>query len=69
MTPFWIVVSDSRGPACWPCRHTSQDSAIAESVRLTRTNGGKFYVMEAQLVTEKRDVVTRRLADDMEIPF
>lgn len=69
MKPFWIVVSEARGPANWPLRHPTQDSAIAESVRLARSNGGAFYVMEAQMVTEKRDIVTRRIADDQEIPF
>lgn len=67
--PFWIVVSAERGPASWPCKHASQGIAIAEATRLTRAYGGKFYVMEAQIVVQKQDVVVKRLADDMEIPF
>lgn len=67
--PFWIVVSGARGPASWPCKHTTQSTAIAEATRLTREHGGEFYVMEAQIVVRKSDVVVKRLADDMEIPF
>jgi hypothetical protein len=67
--PFWIVVSAERGPAAWPCKHATQQFAIDEATRLARAHGGKFFVMEAQIVAQKQDVVVKRLADDMEIPF
>lgn len=68
-SPFWIVISEMRGPASWPCRHSTQSSAIAEATRLTREHGGTFFVLEAQIVVRRQDVVVKRLGDDTEIPF
>jgi len=69
MSPFWIVVGENNGPSRWPFRHPTQDAAIAESVRLARTIGGNFFVMEAQVFTRKNDVTVTRIADDSNIPF
>ena len=68
-TKFWIVVSDQRGPADWPMRHPSEESAFAEAERLARIGTGKFFVLEAKGAAVKKDVVTVRFGDDDQIPF
>lgn len=66
---FWIVVSDQRGPASWPCRHTSEESAFREAERLAFENPGKFFVMEAIGASIRNLVRTSRFDHDNEIPF
>jgi hypothetical protein len=66
---FYIVISEQRGPSSVPFRHSAQSAAIAEANRLASTHGGTFLVLEAQFEVKRQDIVTRRLHDDMEIPF
>jgi hypothetical protein len=66
---FWIVVSDGRGPAAWPFKHTTEADAFTEAQRLARNNTGRFFVMEAIGSSEKKDVTTVRYLDGTEIPF
>lgn len=66
---FWIVVSETRGPSDWPCRHTSEVSAFAEAERLARTCSGKFFVMEAKGAAAKMDVQVARFGSDDDILF
>lgn len=66
---FWIVVSGERGPATWPHRHMTEESAFIEAQRLARTCTGRFFVMEAIGASEKNDVKTVRYTDHDEIPF
>ena len=66
---FWIVMSDGRGIASWPVRHCSESIAFAEAERLTRVNGGKFFVLEAVGACAKVDVQIARFDDGDGIPF
>lgn len=68
-TPFWIVVSQARGPAQWPYRHATQTDALNEAVRLCKSTGSEFYVFEAKVSVRKSDIVVKRLADYSDIPF
>jgi hypothetical protein len=66
---FWVVMNDGRGLALYPMRHLSEASAFTEAERLTRQNGGKFFVLEAKGACAKVDVQTARFTDDDGIPF
>ena len=66
---FWIVVSEARGPASWPCKHLTESLAFHEAERLARNNGGKFFVMEAKGAAAKVEIQTARFDDNDDIPF
>ena len=67
--PFWIVVSESRGPASHTYKHATQSAAIVEACRLCREHGGVFYVMEAQVKASRNDVAVTNLLTGDDIPF
>lgn len=69
MSQFWIVVGENNGPSSWPYRHTSEQSAITEAVRLAKSADGKFFVFEAKFSAVKNDVLLKRLSDNEELPF
>ena len=68
---FWIVSQEGHGPALWPFKHASEQSAFNEAERLARTTspGSKFFVLECKGVSVRRDVVTMRFSTEEDIPF
>jgi len=69
MNRFWIVISETRGASPYPHRHTAEQLAVDEAMRLTRSQGGVFYVLEAKFKAAKNDVVLTNLDSGEEMPF
>lgn len=69
---YWIVVSDSRGPAMQPARHRSEALAIAEARRLAVQNPGDVFTVFATVcavVSRNVQITPLRPHFDDEIPF
>lgn len=71
---YWIVVSDSRGPALHPVRHQSEAAAVQEASRLAKLNPGhRFTVFASVCAVQRTDVQITPLRPDFlfddEIPF
>lgn len=65
---FWVVMG-SGGLSHSPCMHSSKALAFTEAERLSRMNGGTFFVLEAKGSASRQDVRIEVFKDEEEFPF